>query len=46
MDKDIIQNIMVLLSRADLKGGEVPLYVRVMNALEEEANKIVEETAE
>jgi hypothetical protein len=35
MSPEIARNAMVLLSRTDIKGGEAPVFMQVMQALQE-----------
>lgn len=36
LNKEQIKNIKVFLSRVDLKGSEVPVFIEVLRALDEE----------
>jgi hypothetical protein len=44
MKKETVQIALQLLQRVDIKGGEVPAYVEVVNALNELLENSKEET--
>ena len=45
LDVPTIENALTFLTRCDLKGGEVPAFVQVTNALHAERIRLTEEAA-